>query len=117
MRYKIRPIGYEDNDPVKIRAALKAGCGGVIVPQNISDIVTAEIDAVKARADEYPDMIEKFRMTWHGADKKYPAHHWSKPQESLTHTYRWLEDIWARAVSQRLVRPPVPGISSNLVAL
>ena len=117
MRYKIRPIGYEDNDPVKIRAAFKAGCGGVIVPIDVPQAVTTEIAAIKTQAAEHLELADKFQTTLHSADKTSETPLWSKPEDALTQTCDWLQAVWARAVAQRFARPSAPGISSRLVTV
>jgi len=103
MRYKIRPIAYEDNDQQKIRAAFKAGCGGVIVPLPLPAEVSAELTAVKAHAHQHSDMIDKFYAALRGPDGKHAQHYWTNTPEALAQTQRWLTGVWEGAVKDRFV--------------
>ncbi len=104
MQRIILPIVYEDNNPAKIRAAFKAGCGGVIVDGHLPDSVTVELDRFAANLE---------RQRWLAGesmalDVDAQAHRtWSRDVPELYETCRWLEEEFA-ALSARKLTPATP---------
>ena len=108
MERTILPIVYEDNDPLKIRAAFKAGCGGVIVDGGVPDSVAAEI----ARMSENDEWLERFRnqtLALQAEDKEGGPRIWTQDVPELQETCRWLEEQYAQLKAAKLCPETEPG--------
>lgn len=104
MQRQVLPIVYEDNDPAKIRAAFKAGCGGVIVNSTLPDVVTVEIK--KLEDDRQLQKWLKGESLALEMDAQ-ARRRWSRDMPELIETCRWLDEEFA-ALSAHYLTPPVP---------
>jgi hypothetical protein len=100
MRRIIQPIVYEDNAPAKIRAAFKAGCGGVIVDGTVPEAVTAEIARIATNPERFLSQRDSIALS--ATDEKSTQRRWSFDLPTLRETCCWLEEEYTRTAAAGL---------------
>ncbi len=113
MKRIILPIVYEDNDPVKIREAFRAGCGGVIVKGVVPDAVAAEVRKLSVEFE----LLHRLQREGFGLrveDGQGGTRLWTRNVPELQETCRWLDEEYAQVKAGGL-NPPVPPGSKRFV--
>lgn len=115
MRRIIQPIVYEDNDPAKIRAAFKAGCGGVIVDGTVPEDVIAEIASIATNPERLLSQRDRLLLT--AAYENPSQRRWSSDLPELRETCRWLEEEYTRTAATGLCPSGFKGAGRSSMSL